>query len=149
MGMTDPMYHYTESGLRNVWLANGYKIRNVGGEEAAAIHDVDELHRAIGRNLARKARLTGAELRFLRKEMGLSQNRLAEMLGSTEQTVSLWERRGRMPVGYDRLLRAFYLEFLDGNVKLKEMVDRLVDLDRKDDEKTVFEDTDTGWKRAA
>src|SRR3546814_6244956 len=72
------MYHYTESGLRNVWLANGYKIRNVGGEEAVAIHDVDELHRTIGRNLARKSRLTGAELRFLRKEMGLSQNRSEE-----------------------------------------------------------------------
>ncbi|NYT81579.1 helix-turn-helix domain-containing protein [Alcaligenaceae bacterium] len=143
------MYHYTESGLRNVWLANGYKIRNVGGEEAVAIHDVDELHRVIGRSLARKPRLTGAELRFLRKEMGLSQNRLADLLGSTEQTVSLWERRGRMPVGYDRLVRAFYLEYLDGNVKLQEMVERLIDLDLKEEGKAIFEDTDTGWRRAA
>ncbi|WP_041682663.1 helix-turn-helix domain-containing protein [Pusillimonas sp. T7-7] len=143
------MYHYTESGLRNVWLANGYKIRNVGGEEAVAIHDVDELHRTIGRNLARKSRLTGAELRFLRKEMGLSQNRLAEMFGSSEQTVSLWERRGRMPVGYGRLMRAFYLEYVDGNVKLQEMIERLVDLDLREEEKAVFEDTESGWKIAA
>lgn len=144
------MYHYTESGLRNVWLANGYKVRDVGGEEAVAIHDVDQLHQVIGRSLARKPKLTGTEVRFLRKEMGMSQKRLADMLGSTEQTVSLWERHGRMPVGYDRLMRAFYLEFLDGNVKLLEMVDRLVDLDRPyRDEKAVFEDTDTGWKIAA
>src|SRR5690606_37742785 len=136
------MYHYTESGLRNVWLANGYKIRNVGGQEAVAIHDVDELHAAIGRNLARKSRLTGTELRFLRKEMGLSQKRLADMLGSTEQTVSLWERRGKIPVGYDRLVRAFYLEFLDGNVKLQEMVERLIDLDGKEVGKAIFEDTE-------
>src|SRR5690606_8297361 len=95
------MYHYTESGLRNVWLANGYKIRNVGGEDAVAIHDVDQLHQVIGRSLARKPHLTGTEFRFLRKEMGLSQKRLADMLGSSEQTVSLWERRGRIPVGYD------------------------------------------------
>lgn len=143
------MYHYTESGLRNVWLANGYKVRNVGGEEAVAIHDVDQLHKVIGRNLARKPSLTGVELRFLRKEMGLSQKRLADMLGSSEQTVSLWERGGRMPVGYDRLVRAFYLEFLDGNVKLQEMVERLIDLDRTEDEKVIFEDTDSGWKMAA
>src|SRR3546814_11999410 len=89
------MYHYTESGLRNVWLANGYKIRNVGGEEAVAIHDVDELHRTIGRNLARKSRLTGAELRFLRTEMGLSQNRLAGLFGTSEPKVTLGERHGR------------------------------------------------------
>ncbi|MFT0546344.1 helix-turn-helix domain-containing protein [Allopusillimonas ginsengisoli] len=144
------MYHYTESGLRNVWLANGYKVRDVGGEEAVAIHDVDQLHQVIGRSLARKPKLTGTEVRFLRKEMGMSQKRLADMLGSTEQTVSLWERHGRMPVGYDRLMRAFYLEFLDGNVKLREMVDRLVDLDRTHREKkAVFEDTGTGWKMAA
>lgn len=143
------MYHYTESGLRNVWLANGYKIRNVGGEEAVAIHDVDQLHRVIGRSLARKPRLTGSELRFLRKEMGLSQNRLAELLGTSEQTVSLWERRGRVPTGYDRLVRAFYLEYVDGNVKLQEMVERLIDLDQKEEDKAVFEDTDYGWKRAA
>lgn len=144
------MYHYTESGLRNVWLANGYKVRNVAGEAAVAVHDLDQLHQAIGRSLARKPKLTGTEVRFLRKEMGISQKRLADMLGSTEQTVSLWERHGRMPVGYDRLMRAFYLEFLDGNVKLREMVDRLVDLDRPlREEKAVFEDTDTGWKMAA
>jgi len=143
------MYHYTESGLRNVWLANGYKIRNVGGEEAVAIHDVDQLHRAIGRSLARKPYLTGTELRFLRKEMGLSQKRLADMLGSSEQTVSLWERRGRMPVGYDRLVRALYLEFVDGNVKLQEMVERLIDMDKRDEERAVFEDTEAGWKIAA
>lgn len=143
------MYHYTESGLRNVWLANGYKVRNVGGEEAVAIHDADQLHQAIGRSLAQKPHLTGAELRFLRKEMGLSQKRLADMLGSTEQTVSLWERKGRIHVGYDRLVRAFYLEYIDGNVKLQEMVERLIDLDKKTEEKTVFEDTELGWKVAA
>ncbi|KAA0910372.1 helix-turn-helix transcriptional regulator [Pusillimonas sp. ANT_WB101] len=80
----------------------------------------------------------------------MSQKRLADMLGSTEQTVSLWERHGRMPVGYDRLMRAFYLGFLDGNVKLRDMVDRLVNLDRPyRDEKAVFEDTDIGWKIVA
>jgi len=143
------MYHYTESGLRNVWLANGYKVRNVGGQDAVAIHDVDQLHEQIGRALARKPYLTGTELRFLRKEMGLSQKRLADLLGTTEQTVSLWERGRRMPKGSDRLVRAIYMESLDGNVKIQEMIDRLIDLDEKEASKIVFEDTDFGWREAA
>lgn len=143
------MYHYTESGLRNIWLANGYAVRDIDGEQAVAIHDADELHRVIGRRLARKPRLTGTELRFLRKEMGLSQNRLADMLGSTEQTVSLWERHGRMPKGLDRLVRLLYLECLDGNVRVQAMIDRLVDLDETEEERLVFEDGSSGWKETA
>lgn len=144
------MYHYTESGLRNVWLTNGYKTRNIGGEVAVAIHAADELHKMIGKHLARKTRLTGTELRFLRKEMGLSQKRLGDLVGATEQTVSLWERGRRIPVGYDRLVRVIYLESLDGNVKVQEMIDRLIELDREEgEERMVFEDTDAGWKEAA
>jgi len=143
------MYHYTESGLRNVWLANGYTVRKFEGEESVAINDADELHRAIGRALACKPCLTGLEVRFLRKELGLSQKRLADMLGSTEQTVSLWERKGRMPKGLDRILRALYLEHLDGNVQIQAMIDRLIDLDKHEEEKLVFEDTQAGWKMAA
>ncbi|AEC20420.1 hypothetical protein PT7_1880 [Pusillimonas sp. T7-7] len=54
-----------------------------------------------------------------------------------------------MPVGYGRLMRAFYLEYVDGNVKLQEMIERLVDLDLREEEKAVFEDTESGWKIAA
>ena len=43
------------------------------------------------------------------------------------------------------MLRAIYLETIDGNVKLKEMIERTADLYRKDDEKMVFHDTDAGW----
>ncbi len=93
--------------------------------------------------------LTGAELRFLRKEIGLSQKRLADLLGSTEQTVSLWERGRRMPKAHDRLVRVIYLESLDGNVKMREMIDRLIDLDKKDFGKIVFEETGSGWREAA
>ena len=38
------MYHYTECGLQNVWLTNGYDVCEVDGEKAVSISDVDELH---------------------------------------------------------------------------------------------------------
>ncbi len=143
------MYHYTESGLKNVWLTNGFKIKKIDGEQAVAISDADVLHQVIGRALAAKPYLTGLELRYLRKEIGLSQKRLADLLGSTEQTVSLWERRGRMPKGYDRLVRLLYLEQIDGNVKIQEIIHRLIELDSRENEKLIFSDTRSGWRQAA
>ena len=93
-----------------MWLTNGYQVCEFDGEKAVSITDAEQLHEVIGRTLAAKSTLSAAEIRFLRKELGLSQKRLADLLGSTEQTVSLWERRGRIPKGYDRLIRLLYLE---------------------------------------
>lgn len=139
------MYHYTEIGLQNVWLENGYRVRKTSYGNAVAIEDADGLHLAIGRALARKSHLTGAEFRFLRKELGLSQHRLADLIGTSEQTVALWEKRGKIPKTADRMLGALYVETIEGNVKLWEMIERAADLDRKADEKMVFQDTDHGW----
>jgi DNA-binding transcriptional regulator YiaG len=139
------MYHYTEVGLQNVWLANGYHVKETKYGKAVSIEDAEGLHLAIGRKLARKSYLTGAEFRFLRKELDLSQHRLADLLGTTEQTIALWEKRGKIPKTADRMFRAIYLETVDGNVKLKEMIERVADLDRKEEEKMVFQDTDAGW----
>ncbi|RKP59048.1 helix-turn-helix domain-containing protein [Pararobbsia silviterrae] len=139
------MYHYTETGLHNVWLANGYREIDTAYGKAVSIEDADGLHLAIGRAIAHKSRLTEREFRFLRKELDLSQHRAADLLGTTEQTVALWERRGKIPKTADRMFRAIYLETIDGNVKLKELIERIADLDRRDDDKMIFEDTDAGW----
>jgi DNA-binding transcriptional regulator YiaG len=139
------MYHYTESGLQNVWLANGYHVRKTAYGPAVSIEDADGLHVAIGRSLARKSHLTGTEFRFLRKELDLSQGRAAGLLGTTEQAVSLWERKGKIPRTADRMFRALYLEAVDGNVKLKELIERVADLDRTDGDKLIFQDTEQGW----
>ena len=39
-------YRYTESGLTNVWLANGYTIRKTKYGEGVSVQDVDGLTRA-------------------------------------------------------------------------------------------------------
>ena len=121
------MYHYTESGLRNVWLVNGYAVRQTPYGEAVSIQDLEGLHRYIGSVIARRPKLTGPELRFLRKEMGMSQRGVAAFVGTSEQNVSLWERRGRVPQAADRILKLAYLEHVnrDGNVKIKETIDFL------------------------
>ena len=82
-------YDYTESGPMNVWLANGYIIRKTKHGKGVSILDSDGLHRALARALYHKPRLTGTEVRFLRKEMGLSHRGLRELLGVTDQAVAL------------------------------------------------------------
>lgn len=144
------MYHYTESGLQNVWLANGYaKVKTRHGA-GVSIRDVEGLHRTIGKRLAQKPRLTGAEFRFLRKEMGLSQSGIASLVGATEQTVSLWERRGSIPKSVDRLVRLIYLEHIGRNERVRDLIDRLNQQDQGTAlERLTFSEQSGRWKEAA
>ena len=145
------MYHYRECGLRNVWLENGYDQHETPYGDGIAIHDVEGLHRALARGLiAKGGKLTGAELRFLRQEMGLSQARLATMLGNEAQTVALWEKRGGQPKIADRFIRAIYREQQEGNAHIREMIERLVDADLEDHEvRITMQQGNGGWKLAA
>ena len=139
-------YHYTESGLTNVWLANGYTVRSTKYGEGVSIHDVDGLHRALERALTSKPRLTGAEVRFLRKEIGLSQRSLGALLGVTDQAVALWERKGQLPKTADRLLRLIYVEHDKGNTPIVSFIERLNDLDQQDQKQIVAEEAKGRWK---
>lgn len=142
-------YHYTESGLQNVYLQNGYTIRKTKYGATVAIEDVPGLHKAIGIALAHRPYLTGAGLRFLRKEMGLSQRALGGCVGTSEQNVSLWERRGRMPKAADRLVRLLYVEKVKGSVQVQKLLDELCDLDQKATERIDFQSVNGRWKDAA
>ena len=62
------MYHYTDGGLRNIWLANGYEQMETPYSMAITIQDLPGLSRAICKALIRKnSKLTGAEFRYLRQ----------------------------------------------------------------------------------
>ena len=125
-------YHYVESGLDNVWLESGVTIENHPDYgELVAIVNVKGLHEALGRAIATSStELTGAEFRFLRRELELSQKDAARLIGSSEQTVSLWERNPNQPVGTaaaGTLMRMLYLEHLDGPPHIRELVEALAD----------------------
>ena len=143
------MYHYTESGLQNVYLSNGFKTRKTAGGDAVAIVDALGLHQAIGRHIASKGHMTGAEFRFLRKELDFSQTRFGALLDVSEEAVSLWERRWRIPKSACRWMQALYLESVNGNVRVKDLIEQLANLDREQHDKMVFEDSEAGWREAA
>ena len=143
------IYHYTDSGLDNIFLENGYSIQKTAYGEGVSIEDTDGLHRAIGEWLIQLPKpLNGAELRFIRLEMELTQKDLAGILGSTEQNVRRWEKaRSKSILGpADYLLRALYTEYLDGRGDVRRMVDRLAQLDQLDHAKACLRDTGSGWQ---
>jgi len=144
------MHRYVESGLDNVYLENGYHVHRTPYGEGISIQDTEGLNRAIGRWLVSQAKpLTGAELRFLRLEMEATQKDLASILGTTEQTLRLWEknRKKAMPGPADRLLRALYLEYTGKDESVRKMLEKLAKFDQKHRSKVRFRETSRGWKQ--
>jgi DNA-binding transcriptional regulator YiaG len=145
------MYHYTESGLKNVWLKNGYVVKNTPYGEAVSIQDVEGLHKLIGTLITQRPKMSGPELRFLRKELGMSQKALASLVGTSEQNVSLWERRGRITQAVDRLVKLVYLESISDKpiVQIKALIDRLNALDADVASSKLKLEKAREWKEAA
>lgn len=101
-------YLYTESGLPNVTLV-GVEVRRCPscGHHEVVLPRIEELHRTIALAVIRKrSRLTGAEVRYLRKYLGWSGVDFAHHIGVDPSTVSNWEN-DKDPIGpsSDRLLR--------------------------------------------
>lgn len=103
---------YDACGLPGVTLV-GVEVSRCGhcGRYEVAIPRIEELHRVMALALVRKsARLTPAEIRFLRTTLGWSGRELADHMGAAAETVSRWEH-GKTPMGpqADRLLRLMVL----------------------------------------
>ncbi len=141
------MYHFTDAGLRNVWLVNGFTEKKTAYGKAVSIEDVPGLTRAICAALVKKpARLTGKEFRYLRLHLELSQKSLANFFGNNEQSVAIWEKTGRVPKWADKLLRLTWTEKEEGNTTVKYLVSRMNEVDRLVNQRIVLHDTRAGWK---
>lgn len=126
------MYHYTECGLDHVWLRNGYHVRKTPYGRAVSVENVDGLHRLLAGKLTKKpGRLSGKEVRYLRNFLGLSQGSLGDMLGVSDQSVSLWERKGQVPKAPDSLLRFVVVAKLDNKTRVGALVDLINDAERQ------------------
>lgn len=91
-------YSYTESGLP-VLLRNAELIRCPNCGDSVVIRNIDALHTAIAKAVLRKpARLTGAELSFLRKYLAKPSKTFATLLHVDPAAYSRWER-GVHPIG--------------------------------------------------
>jgi len=141
------MYHYTDGGLKNVWLVNGYEIRKTPYGEGIRINDLDGLTVAICLALAKKpSPLTGVEFRYIRSA-GLMQSQagLAKLLGNNEQAVARWEKTGKVPRWADKLVRLLYLARADGSVPIASAIERINAIERAEKQKIVLKEAKSGW----
>jgi len=95
-------------GLPNIVVKN-VEVRRCPecGEQAIVYQRMEELVRTITRAVIEKSgRLTGAEIRFLRKSLGWSRLDFASHFGIAPETITRWES-GQQAMGpiADRLLR--------------------------------------------
>ena len=135
--------HYTACGLDNVWLANGFTVHETPYGKGVSIEDVDGLLRLIASHLVDKeALLTSKEFRFLRVQLGLTQEALGKVMGHvSENAISLWERKDTAPVLNDRWLRFLVIAKFKGNTKVSQAIERVRTVERLVHQKYVVRQT--------
>jgi putative transcriptional regulator len=150
--MSHKPYQYTESGLDYVYLENGFEETDTPYGRAIEIEDMEGLHLVVGKWLLRCAKpLTGAEFRFLRHELDLSQKQLARLMGEAEQNIGRWERARSKYVNpsADRIIRALYSESIGSRKTLRELIEALSEGDDRRRAALRLQTTKRGWKVAA
>jgi putative transcriptional regulator len=133
------MYHYLESGLRNVYLTNGYREVDTPYGRGVSIHDVEALHMAIARALVetKPPFLTGPEVRFIRKFLELTQTQFAALLGVEDQSLRRWENPVRVPKQADHGIRLVFRDLTPrGTTPLADLF-RQIDTAKSSEHNTV------------
>ncbi len=148
------MYHYTESGLPNVYLVNGFTVETLDGEEYTSIDDMNGLHKTIANAIIDSPKpLTHQEFRFLRIEMNISQKTLGTRFGVAEQTIARYEKgESSIPRTTDAALRSLYMESQQKNNPVSYFLDLLADTEAKAAAQSIqlkLEEVDDHWAVAA
>lgn len=113
-------YHFEECGLDYVYL-KGITIHHCPhcSSEAPEIGNMRELHLLISLWIVQqRAPLTGPEIKFLRKNLGLKAKELARQMDYDPSTFSRFENDKEQlgPQG-DRLLRVLFLQRKNDNIE--------------------------------
>lgn len=151
-------YHYTESGLDNIYLVNGFEITPLeDGDQEIFIHDLSGLHKAIGLNLIFKhGPLSGKEIKFIRTTLDFSQKTLGKALGCDYQTILLWEKdKHTISKSADHLLRILFYSYLnpEKDKLIFDLVNEIAELDAQcapeEPKKMQFKEDSDAWHKVA
>ncbi|EGQ9743479.1 helix-turn-helix domain-containing protein [Vibrio parahaemolyticus] len=142
------LYHYSECGLTNIHLKNGFEVADIEGEEFLSIEDIHGLHVTIAQYfIGQDEPLSGSELRFLRKLMNMSRRVIGDLFGVDQQTVGRWENgETSIPKTVDATLRQIYLESLNVSSNLTIVLQRLIGSRDTSLSQLVFEFVGSQWK---
>ena len=142
------MYQYTESGLSNVYLKNGFTVEIVDGEEFTSIDDMNGLHSIIAHAVVESRKpLTNEEFKFLRIELNVSQKMLGTRFGVDEQTIARYEKgQTKIPRTTDAAIRSLYMESQEKNNPVSYFLDLLADTEAEQAAKVIrLEEIEDQW----
>ena len=146
--------HYTQCGLDDVYLVNGFSREETDYGPATSIHNVDGLHRVIGLHIVEhKKTISAKEMKFLRRQMDFTQQELGNLMGITDQTIARYEKGESHVTGpVNRLIRIIYAYYLRPPEAQREVLDRLIELQKSDDtmpdHAAYFGTRDDAWEEA-
>jgi DNA-binding transcriptional regulator YiaG len=152
---TGKLFHFTQSGLDNVWLANGWRALKTPYGPSFTIERLDELHEALARFIVESPLpMRGQDARYLRVMLDLSQADMGKLLGVSRATVIRWESDPKAPLDrvHDIAVRATYAAHHDGASLIGATVKALQEADEArhgQAYRAVFEARRQGWRLAA
>ena len=146
-------YHYVLSGLKNIYLM-GIKVRVCPKcrIESPIIPRMADLHDLIRQILLRKPELlAGDEVRFLRKNAGLSAKEFAELINETQSHLSRVENGKTPTLGAqaDKLTRAIATVCGTEDGGTKEVLLQKIRSLNKSKHRRVFQIKGNRWQSAA
>lgn len=146
------MYHYTESGLPNIYLINGFTVEFEDGEEYTSIDDANGLHQVIALAITQsRCAISHEAFRFLRVELNLSQKALGKVFGVDEQTIARYEKaQTKIPRTTDAALRALYVESQEQTSSIGYFLSLLADFEEKVAAQEIhLEEVNAQWRLVA
>lgn len=133
-------YQYDLSGLENVFLDN-IDIYSCSKCEAdiPVIPKILKLHNTIATAIfCKKSLLSGAEIRFLRKNLRMKSQDLAILLRTDKSVYSRWESEQKISPQSDLLIRYLYLRLLEEKKGIRFEQEITESLSGTTDEKTAI-----------
>lgn len=124
-------FHYTQCGLDDVFLLSGFTLEDTAYGKAFSIKNMEGLHDAIALwIITERETFSGKEVRFLRKQMDLTQEQLGEMIEVGDQMVARYEKgTSTIPDAPAMLLRMNYLaSVLPDNETLKDLKSKIAEI---------------------
>jgi DNA-binding transcriptional regulator YiaG len=142
--------HYKACGLDDIYLINGFQRHQTAYGEGYSIEHVDALHKAIALHLVmRRKTLRPKEIRFLRKQLDMTQDELANELSITGQTVARYEKGdSEIPGPVDKMIRVIYV-LHQAPPKLKAALEKALEAPHQDaqlHQEAAFANEDEHWR---
>jgi DNA-binding XRE family transcriptional regulator len=141
-------YHYSDSGLDWVVLANGFTVHKTPYGEGVSIQDLNGLHACIARIIiSGPVRIRGQELKFLRSMLDLSQSGLGKVIGLSRPTIARLEGKPDTPIPEpaDRALRLFYALKEEKPELAVRICELLAEIDEADHKKAFLRKQGGAW----